>query len=168
MTQPLPRYSQRPFPAYAYLPGRDPHPTRDTDGHSYGTDTPELEHFDPERWRDCEEYLYAIDLINHGYYWEAHESLEAIWLAAGQRRTQTGLFVQGLLQIGVGMLKLRQGQRTAARGLWSAGRDKIRRQLARQSYLGINMAWLDQTVDELLQGNTTTLPVILLEGIQPI
>lgn len=33
---------KRPFPAYAYLPGRQPHPVRDPAGHSYQVE--------PGRW----------------------------------------------------------------------------------------------------------------------
>jgi hypothetical protein len=39
--------------------------------------------FTPEDWRSCDLYLYGIDLFNHGYWWEAHEALEDVWLAAG-------------------------------------------------------------------------------------
>ena len=39
----------RPFPAYAFLPGRDPHPTRDPSGHSYdGENEGPAEYFEPE------------------------------------------------------------------------------------------------------------------------
>ena len=36
LTMPTRLVSCRSFSAYAYLPGRHPHPVRDTDGHSYG------------------------------------------------------------------------------------------------------------------------------------
>lgn len=162
-----PRYTRRPFPPYAYTPGRDPHPTRDPDGHSYGTDAPALEQFDPERWQDCEEYLYAIDLLNHGYYWEAHESLEAIWLVCDRSRTPTGRFMQGLLQIGVGMLKLRQGQTAAAQSLWLSGREKIRTKLPNRHFCGIDVEWLDTAVSQLATGDSSEWPTIVLQGIAP-
>ena len=46
----------RPFPAYAYIPGRTPHPTRDPDGHSYGAVLASSEPPDPPNpvdWRAC-------------------------------------------------------------------------------------------------------------------
>lgn len=75
----------QPFPPYAYIPGRTAHPTRDPDGHSYGVilETPDSP--DPTAWQDCHDYLYGIDLFNHGFYWEAHEAWEGLWVACGRR-----------------------------------------------------------------------------------
>lgn len=64
----------RPFPPYAYVPGDAPHPTRDPGGHSYGAEFEIPEPPDPEDWRACRDYLYGIDLFNHGFYWEASPS----------------------------------------------------------------------------------------------
>jgi len=155
-----PRYSPRPFPRYRYLPGQTPHPTRDPDGHSYGRPEPALEHFDPSGWQDCAEYLYAIDLLNHGYWWEAHEAFEAIWHAAGQRDTKTGLFIQGLLQIGVGAMKRYLGQQSAAIRLWQGGLEKI--SLTECFYLGLDVHALQQQVRELIRGERESLPELVL------
>lgn len=159
MTQ---RYSRRPFPAYRYVPGQNPHPTRDIDGHSYGTEPVRLVTFSPGDWAGCEEYLYAIDLLNHGYWWEAHESLEAIWLAAGQRHSRTGLFVQGLLQLGVGALKQHLGQTTAARRLWQSALEKIR--VDEPFYMGLDTLALQRVVRELLNGEREQLPPLALQS----
>lgn len=154
------RYSQCPFPSYRYLPGRNPHPTRDPAGHSYGSTDIELDGFDPDSWQNCEIYLYAIDLLNHGYWWEAHEALEAIWLAAGQRTTKTGRFVQGLLQIGIGALKQHLGQTSAAIRLWQTGLEKIA--VSDPYYLGIDVQELQRVVRELITGERDTLPELVL------
>ena len=75
-----PRYAPRlPFPSYAFLPGRDPHPQRDPAGHSYGEHGPTAVHVDADDWRDNEPYLFGVDLYNHGFLWEAHEAWEGIW-----------------------------------------------------------------------------------------
>ncbi len=75
--EPPPRLvSDRELPAYAYVPGESPHPTRDRDGHSFGSEPDTPEPPDPEDWRSCPDYLYGIDLFNHGFYWEAHEAWE--------------------------------------------------------------------------------------------
>jgi len=44
--------SAKPFPRYAYLPGRDPHPTRDPRGHSYGQAEHAWPYLPAERWRE--------------------------------------------------------------------------------------------------------------------
>ncbi|MDQ3732184.1 MAG: DUF309 domain-containing protein [Pseudomonadota bacterium] len=67
-----------------------------------------MEDFGEHNWRETDAYLYGVDLFNHGYWWEAHESWEVCWVAAG-RRTEIGLFVQGLIQVSVACLKRHQG-----------------------------------------------------------
>ena len=105
-----PRYApERPFPPYAFTPGRAPHPRSDPEGHSFGRPEPEPERLDLARWRDSEEYLFGIDLFNHGYYWEAHESWESLWLAAG-RHGPTAEFLKGLIKLTASALKVRLEQ----------------------------------------------------------
>ena len=133
----VPRYSDRPFPAYRFVPGKTPHPTRDPHGHSYGVTEVQLGSFDPDDWPACSRYLYGIDLFNYDYWWEAHEAWEAVWRAAGRQST-TGLFIQGLIQIAVARLKLHQGFRAPAQRLAGEGLAKIPR--LDGAYLGINVA----------------------------
>lgn len=116
----------RAFPPYAFLPGRDPHPTRDPRGHSYGRAEPEAGYLEAERWRENEDYLFGIDLYNHGYLWEAHEVWEALWHAAKHDPLQADLY-QGLIQCAAASLKIPMGQ---PRGLSSLARlavDKLER-----------------------------------------
>jgi predicted metal-dependent hydrolase len=110
-----PRYApERPFPPYAFTPGRSPHPRSDPDGHSYAAADVEAPPLDASRWRESETYLYGIDLFNHGYYWEAHEQWEALWLAAG-RHGKTAEFLKGLIKLTASALKVRLGQKEGVR-----------------------------------------------------
>ncbi len=131
-----PRYTDRAFPSYRFVPGKSPHPTRDPDGHSYNKPLEQLDSFEIEQWQACEEYLYGIDLFNHGYWWEAHEALEAIWVTAG-RQTQTGQFIQGLIQIAVAHLKNYQGFTDVAKRMAVEGLDKMKR--VKGVYMGIDV-----------------------------
>lgn len=97
--------SARAFPSYAYLPGRDPHPTRDARGHSFGAEKKRLPYLPAESWRENEEYLYGVDLYNHGYLWEAHEAWENLWHPAKHDARQAG-FLQGLIQCTAASLKI--------------------------------------------------------------
>ncbi len=93
----------RPFPAYAYLPGRMPHPVRDAAGHSHGAaphDAPGV------AWR------WGLDLFNHGYYWEAHEAWEGPWRAAADEATRA--LLKGLILLAAAGVKLREGKDAAA------------------------------------------------------
>jgi len=76
------------LPAQAYLPGSGSRPRLDG----------------PDPWN------WGIDLFNHGYYWEAHEVWEALWVAAG-KSTPEGLAVRGLIQAAAACLKSQQGNR---------------------------------------------------------
>jgi uncharacterized protein len=112
-SQPPRLLPDQPFPPYAYVPGHTPHPTRDPGGHSYGAEFEILEPPDPEDWRTCRDYLYGIDLFNHGFYWEAHEAWEGLWVACG-RRGPTATYLQALISLAAAGLKARSG---SARGM---------------------------------------------------
>lgn len=76
----LPRYRpELPWPAYAYRPGLDPHPSRDPKGHSFGAEE-DLTRAEPAaNWRESDRYCRGVDLYNHGFGWEAHEVWESMW-----------------------------------------------------------------------------------------
>jgi hypothetical protein len=119
------RWTRIPFPSYRYVPGALPHPHRDAEGHSYGKREEVHRPWSPPEWRTLERYLYGIDLYNYGYFWEAHESLEALWKAA-QRDSIQGRFIQGLIQIAAGNLHRYMGHkinslRQAEKGLTHLG-----------------------------------------------
>ncbi len=108
MNDARPRYTQREFPPYSYVPGHAPHPVSDPAGHMHGEEHEVAEALDPATWRDSEEYLYGCDLFNHGYYWEAHEAWESLWHAAG-RRGEVADFLKGLIKTAAAAVKAREG-----------------------------------------------------------
>ena len=152
-----PRYTDRTFPSYRFIPGKAPHPTRDPKGHSYNKAVEPLEPFEVDQWQCCDEYLYGIDLFNHGYWWEAHEALEAVWVAAG-RRTETGLFIQGLIQIAVAHLKRLQGFNDVSIRMATGGLEKMKP--IKGIYLGIDAPTFRSAVESYFSGNNKT-PVII-------
>jgi hypothetical protein len=119
-----PRYSTRAFPAYRHVPGKTPHPTRAPEGHSFARELPPFS-VDEQSWPTCEAYLYAIDLFNHGYYWEAHEALEPLWHGAG-RDTPVGTFAQAVIQAAAALLKHAMGELEPATRLVHAAAAKLR------------------------------------------
>jgi hypothetical protein len=157
----LPRYTATAFPAYRYLPFVPgmAHPRRDPTGHSYGQEDEFLADFDPDSWRSCQPYLYGIDLFNHGYWWEAHEALEAVWFAAGQE-TLPGNFVQGIIQLAAAQLKRFTGAERGARMLTETGVAKV--SLASGTYLGIEVASLVSEVERCLHEDRGEFPRVRL------
>lgn len=103
-----------PFPPYAYLPRRAPHPTRDPAGHAFGREPAPVARPDPRDWRACGPYLRGIDLFNHGYYWEAHEAWESLWHACG-RSGPTADFLRGLIRLAAAGFKAREGRANGVR-----------------------------------------------------
>ena len=114
----------RPFPAYAYLPGRDPHPTRDPRGHSHGARVETATYLPADRWNENEEYLFGVDLYNHGYLWEAHEAWESLWHLAKGDAEQAG-FLQGLIQCAAASLKVPMGQPNGLAKLAEIGTSRL-------------------------------------------
>ena len=151
------RYSDKVFPSYRFIPGKTPHPTRDPKGHSYNKSIEQLSSFMPEDWYTCETYLYGIDLFNYRYWWEAHEALEVIWVAA-RRNSKTGLFIQGIIQIAAAHLKGSQAYHDAATNLALEGLKKVEH--FRGYFLGIDVLKFRSDVKAYLSNNCVT-PVII-------
>jgi uncharacterized protein len=101
---------EKRFPAYAYLPGRQPHPVRDPMGHSYHDEPMPIPGQAP---LGSEAFRWGMDLFNHGYYWEAHEAWEALWQAADRSASQRLLF-KALILLAAAGVKIREGKQPAA------------------------------------------------------
>ncbi len=106
----------REFPSYSYVPGRYPHPISDPNGHSY-----KLNDISKERepsslslptnlcsgWQELHEYLFGIDLFNHGFYWEAHETWEQLWIKFGRSGREAD-FLKALIKLAAAGVKARE------------------------------------------------------------
>lgn len=133
---------QRSFPAYRHIPGITPHPFYDPRGHSYGLQEDAKVHIQlPEAWRKTEDYLYGVDLYNFSYWWEAGEVWEGLW-----KRTEGNcrLFLQGLIQISISLLKHHIRKLEGLRLLSTTGRDKLHQVVEnlydpKGIYMGINL-----------------------------
>lgn len=98
-----------PFPPYAFVPGRNPHPVTDPRGHSYQRPEHVPDPLDPRTPFASDSFQHAVDLFNAGYYWEAHEAWEQLWIAAGR----TGIvadFLKGLIKLAAAGVKAREGR----------------------------------------------------------
>lgn len=96
------------LPPYTYVPGGDsPHPFRDPRGHSHAKKGPPPMSLTNQTWADNRTYLMALDLFNHGYYWEAHEEWERLWRVSGQD-SLPGRFLKGLIKLSAAGVKVRE------------------------------------------------------------
>lgn len=101
---------EKNFPPYAYLPGRQPHPVRHPMGHSYQVEPMAVT---AEVSLGSEVFLWGLDLLNHGYYWEAHEAWEGLWQVADRDDLSRMLF-KGLILLSAAGVKIREGKYAAA------------------------------------------------------
>jgi hypothetical protein len=96
------------LPPYSYVPGRFPYPLTDPAGHSYGRTPQRARPLDPQKWQQSREFCHALQLFDAGYYWEAHEAWEALWLAAG-RTGRDATALKGLIKLAAAGVKAREG-----------------------------------------------------------
>jgi hypothetical protein len=153
------KYTNIPFPNRKYIPGRGTHPKKDP----HGFHTPELPSdmtkIDNDNWHISQRYLYALDLFNFGYWWEAHEVLEDLWIKAG-KSTLTAKFIQGLIQISAAFLKDSQLVQRRTSPLAAKGLSKLR--LRSGIFLGLNVEEFGDKVERYFTGEYSSQPQIIL------
>lgn len=109
-----PRYTSRPLPAAAYVPGVSARAERPV------ADAPRAA-VDVDALATDDGFRYALDLFNHGFPWEAHEAWEPLWFAAPRDRGERAL-LQGLIHTAAAAVKARAGALAAARGFVTSAR----------------------------------------------
>jgi hypothetical protein len=98
-----------PLPPHGYFPGGPfPHPNLDGAGHSVGRSPDAPQPITDGNAAVHPRHRWAIDLFNHGYYWEAHEAWESLWIAAG-RIGPVADFLKGLIHLAAAGVKIREG-----------------------------------------------------------
>jgi hypothetical protein len=99
------------LPPYTHVPGRTPHPINDPAGHSYGKPPDDSPPPTLTDWRQSASLRHGAELFEAGYYWEAHETWEQAWVAAGRRGTIAD-FLKGLIKLAAAGVKIYEGQPT--------------------------------------------------------
>lgn len=127
-----------PLPAYAYVPGgRWPHPNRSRPVVADAPASP----IRPGAWANSRPYLRGVELFNAGYYWEAHEAWEGLWMAHG-RRGPTAAVLQGLIKLSAAALKVREGRPRGVHSLASQAADHFAEAIAAagEHQLGLDLS----------------------------
>ncbi|MES2790917.1 MAG: DUF309 domain-containing protein [Planctomycetota bacterium] len=105
--------SEVPLPAYTHIPGVTPHPLGDPQGHSFGQVHAACPAPDWPSLLECDLFQHGRRLFNAGYYWEAHEAWEGVWIAVG-RAGLVADFVKGLIKLAAAGVKVREGSAVGA------------------------------------------------------
>jgi predicted metal-dependent hydrolase len=90
---------------------------------------------------DSADYLYGVDLYNHGYWWEAHESWEGLWQLTDKSGVQ-GQFLQGLIQCSACHLKWHMHQLDGVERLRASSSTYLQFVIARSEtsrYMGLDV-----------------------------
>jgi hypothetical protein len=103
------RYSSRPFPQVAFVPGVSTRADRPT------APPPRPVAVDFDALASHDDFRFGVDLFNHGFPWEAHEAWEPLWFAAPRERPERAL-LQGLIHAAAAAVKAKAGAIDAARG----------------------------------------------------
>ncbi len=148
----IPRYTQKSFPRYRYIPTVSPHPVIDPSGHSYKKLEEKTLRMTPDHWVQNETYLYGVDLFNHGFWWEAHEAWENVWMGT-EKSDLEGKFLQALIQFSAALLKLYSGSRKGFDNLYKEASTKFQSCLKEMSeqkmhqFMGLDLdKWMKRVV----------------------
>jgi len=155
------RYTSLPFPNRKYIPGIGIHPKKGKNGSHIPEIPDDLEKYSDDSWQRSIKYLYAVDLFNSGYWWEAHEVLEDLWIQAG-KTTSLAKFIQGLIQISAALLKDFQSKSQAAEKLAAKGLSKL--SLQQGIFLGIDVKQFTTDVELYFQKKGLIPPSIYLNN----
>lgn len=109
------------LPPWSFVPGHRPHPRRHPEGHSYGAPEPVVS---PPIRRSDPAIARGEALFDQGYYWEAHEVFEAVWIAAGRKGPAADV-ARSIVQLAAAGVKLRQGVTAGASRLAISARDRL-------------------------------------------
>ena len=158
----IPRYTHICLPEIKFIPGK----TNNIINPSIQSHIPEISEpsieFTAQNWMQSERYLYGIDLFNYGYYWETHEVWEKIWLKLG-RPSLTGIFIQGMIQLSVALLKKINSTHHGADLLKSKAIPKILSQ--KDIFLGIDIKNIVEQFNDFMDDYSASLPIIKLHFI---
>jgi uncharacterized protein len=144
------RYSDRPFPAYLFIPGKNPHPKK-SGGHMEGELDPVLPRLTQSAPFANEALCYALDLYNFGYYWESHVYFEALWNAHG-RVGDIADFLKGMIKLGAAGVKFNLGQVSAAKGHLQRARELFEAIAEKNGthFLGFSLEMMMTSIDTAL------------------
>jgi hypothetical protein len=110
-----------PLPAWRYIPGVN---ARHADDAFEVVKVLCPPHVTEEGAAANEAWAYGLRLFNDGYYWEAHEVLETVWMQAAPNSRERAL-VRAVIHLANGALKLAAGKPAAAKRLAALATDSV-------------------------------------------
>lgn len=103
------------LPTHAYVPG---HTERHPEGAFDAIRDTASADLDENELAASDAFQSGLRFLEAGYYWEAHEVLEPVWLALPKNAVARSV-VQGLIQLANARLKVKMEKPNAARRLYN-------------------------------------------------
>ena len=132
------------WPERVYIPGKN---ERHAEGAFDAVCETAMPSMSVEALSECAAFQHGLLYLEHGYYWEAHEVLEPVWMALNDE-TRERIFVQALIQIANAQLKNLMGRRKAAIRLCGISRELLDRAESQQ-LMGVSRSDYDKMLDKL-------------------
>ena len=109
--------------------------------------TPEADYHADQR------FLFAVDLFEHRFYWEAHEAWEAMWHSA-EHDTPLRDLLQSLIQFAAAVLQHHMGRQSGAEHLFRRADSRLQTWIneGHQSIYGIRIQGTIDQIRQHLQG----------------
>lgn len=99
-------------------------------------------------WASHDAYLYGFFLYRWGYYWEAHEIWEPVWMQCPPNSIER-LLLQAIIQIANAALKESQHKTKAATRLQSIALELLREVIVRRNGACVSDSFLGVELEEL-------------------
>ncbi len=109
------------LPSHAYIPGQNKRHPENAFESIRQTAVPGK---NADQLAQSNAFQTGLLYLKKGYYWEAHEVLEPVWMALPKHSIERG-FVQGLIQLANGRLKMLMGRPKATIRLVSQARELV-------------------------------------------
>ncbi len=93
----------------------------------------------PDTWTPRQHLLWGRRLFQHGYYWEAHEAWEHVWLELG-RTTADARVVKGLIKLAAAAVKCREGNANGAERHAARAAELLRERAESDLFASMNLA----------------------------
>ena len=131
------------LPLHAYVPGQTP---RHRDGAFDALRATARKGMTPAELAECAAFVSGLLYVEDGYFWEAHEVLEPVWMALedGPERQ----FVQGVIQVANAALKLKMNRPNAVRRLCDIADGHLDACGEAGAIMGLSLSEVQQFIEE--------------------
>lgn len=149
----------RGFPSYIFIPGKNPHPKK-SGGHMEGESDPISEPIDHRNPGQNHFLRYSLDLFNHGFFWESHVYLEALW-NAHKREGSVADFLKGLIKLSAAGVKINIDQKESAAGHFKRARELLLNVMKQEGtiFLGFDLGTILSQIDHALDSEMALFEV---------